>query len=342
MSRVTLKDVAKQAGVSVASVSNVLNGKTSKVTEETAKHILLVAQQMKYSKNPIAAALKSGTTNTILILLPTLDKTRTKQQLLQDNPFFTDFLSGIEKATSQNQLSCSFVRVSEAHEIDSIVNGPSPKGVITLGNLSDTVLEKIASWPFRTIMVDNVKFFNDYSANDNLINYYIDDHEMGSLAINHLFECGHKNIVLLFGRLSDSAVHLARYQGVVDKRQSINGDMKLTLIETELSIDAVRDVFPKIKNTIEDAGATAVLCMADILAIGCMQAASQHKLNIPGDFSLMGMDNLKLLDYLPYRLTTIDQNIVNRGFHAVQKIINEHEIFDYDFNVIEGETVLKV
>lgn len=338
MSKVTLKDVAKQAGVSVASVSNVLNGNTSKVSEETAKRIVLVAEQMRYTKNSIAAALKSGMTNTILILLPQLDYDDLTRELEQDHPFFSDFFSGIEKAASRSYLPCSFVRVSEGYEIDSILDGPSPKGVIAIGNLSDSVLERISSWPLETIVVDNINFFDQFPLKPNLLNYHINDREMGSLAIKHLLKCGHTNIVLLSGYLEDSGVYFERYQGIVEEVQSIQKEVKLSLIETEVSINAVQKEFLKIKKTINENDATAVLCMADVLAIGCMREAIRDNIKIPDNLSLMGMDNLKLLNYLPYQLTTINQDIVNRGFNAVQMIIDKHHTYTPSINVTEGET----
>ncbi|EOU2462866.1 LacI family DNA-binding transcriptional regulator [Vibrio navarrensis] len=338
MSRITLKEVAIAAKVSVASVSNVLNGsRVHKVSPETAEHIRRVADELGYARNHNAAALKQGYSNMIWLLMSGLAESDQESLLSQQHPFFLDFLSGIEKGTSVCQLQFGSLRANQARDLAPLLNGPKPQGVITLGLLNPEVEEVVAKWDLPTLLVDQEDFFERYPANPHLCNYGIDDHQMGELALEHLLGLGHRNIVLLFGDLALSAVHRARFEGIKQRANRFPEPVKLTLIESVTSLGGVATVFEALCHELR-AGASAVLAMSDIQAIGVYRMAQRAQLCIPQDFSLIGMDNLSLLDYLPYRLTTVSQSIVHRGYFAVQQLAKRGAMNPVQLALVEGET----
>ncbi len=339
MSRVTLKDVAKHAAVSIASASQVLNGNTSKVTPETAERIRNAASSIGYSKNQSAYALKSGVSNNVIVLMPQLASDDPDTALLQDSPFFSDFLSGIEKGASLSHLPFSFMRVANADEVKPLLNGPKPRGVIVIGILPDTVKDLIANWDLTTLVVDDAGFFERTSLNPCIINYNIDDWSMGRAGLEYLLNAGHKRIVLLFGRLVDSIVHRTRYEGILDLAKVHAAAPDLQLIETDVSCEGAELVFSEVRQMLVQRNYTAVLCMADVLAIGSYRAAALNGLKIPEDFSLVGMDNLSLLKLLPFNLTTVDQRIVQRGYEAVMQLVSGQRHTAQVPRIIEGETV---
>lgn len=337
MSRITLKEVALAAKVSVASASNVLNGQAHKVSTETAEHIRRVAGELGYARNHNAAALKQGCSNMVWLLMSGLAAGDEESLLSQQHPFFLDFLSGIEKGTSVCQLQFGSLRANNVRDLAPLLNGPRPKGVITLGLLNPAVEQVVAAWHIPTLVVDQGDFFDRYTPNPNLCNYGIDDTQMGELALAHLLAQGHRHIVLLFGELALSAVHRARFAGIQRLAASHPAPVTLTLIESVTSLEGVEPVFAQLRRQLDD-GATAVLAMSDIQAIGVYRLAQRAGLRIPQDFSLIGMDNLSLLDYLPYRLTTVSQSIVSRGYHAVLQLAQQTRPQPASLALIRGET----
>jgi len=338
MPHITLKDVAKQAGVSVASVSNVLNGRTNKVSKSTALKITKTAETLGYTKNHAAASLKTGTSNVVLVLRRQVEGTDPVAHLLQDSPFFNDFLTGIERGASTSKLQFSFMRVKTATEVQKIKRGPTPLGVIVIGSFADEIKDVIASWSFKTVLVDNDDFFTQYPSKKNLISSHIDDYQMGQLAIEHLVCMGHRNIVLLFAPVSESIVHRERYRGI--QEFILNNHAKkiiTTLHESDIFFSQADKQFKKIQQHIND-GATAILCMSDMFAISCYREAHKIGLNVPGDFSLTGIDNLKMLEFMPFKLTTINQHIVLRGYNAVMQIVDENKIKSIELGVVVGDT----
>jgi len=338
MERSTLKDVALLAGVSVATASNVINNKLGKVSKETASKVLALAEQLGYQKDLNAVSLKKGNSNMVVVLMPAVEHPDPLESLLVDCPFFSDFLAGIECGATALGQYFSFMRVSNVRQIEALQRGARPVGVIVIGKLSDEVLAAITRWEFKTLIVDDKRFFNTHTTGSNLIDYSIDDFSMAKLATEHLLELGHKRILLLFGALLLSEVHLERFHGVQAALKSAGIDAGYCpLLETNVNTDGAQQVFAQIQCAIEQ-GVTAVLCMSDILAIGCYRQLSQCGIKVPEAVSLIGMDNLRILKYLPFQLSTVNQDVVRRGYQAVQRLMDDNLSVTTEIRLVAGET----
>lgn len=332
--RVTIREVAAHAGVSIATVSNVLNGKAQRATPETVARIQEAVAALGYRKDVNAAALKTGKSNTVWVLMPRTPGADPLHDGALDSPFFNDFLSGIERGASAGHQLINFCRISQLDDLAPIQYGPQPTGVIVMGRYDDEISAAIRAWDFPTVIIDNPDFFAA-ATSANHLNYTIDDRQMGELAANHLLDLGHRQILLLFGGLALSPVHQARYDGAVNACRARGGDCRL--VEADVSAEGGRRAFAQIATAINE-GVTAVIAMADVLAIGCYQAATDAGLRIPEQFSLVGMDNLRLLEYLPFQLTTVSQQIIARGFHAVQTLAEGQPLPDLPLQLIAGNT----
>lgn len=338
MKKSTLKDVASLAGVSVATASNVINNKFSKVSQETVERVLAITEQLGYQKDLNALSLKKGISNMLVVLMPAVEHPDPFESLLIDGPFFSDFLAGIECGATALGLYFSFMRVKNVRQIEVLRRGVPPTGVIVIGKLADDVLAAIAAWEFKTLIVDDKPFFSQYPEAANLINYSIDDFTMAKLATEYLLELGHKRILLLFGPLQLSEVHQERFQGVQASLKSAGiASRDCPLIETDVNTDGALLVLAQIKSAIEQ-GVTAILCMSDILAIGCYRHLSLSGIRVPEAVSLIGMDNLRILKYLPFQLTTVSQDVARRGYYAVQHLLDETLPIATELRLIEGET----
>lgn len=317
MARTTIKDVAKAAGVSIATVSNVINGRSGKVNPNTAQRILAIAEELSYHRNHNAASLKTGNSNMIWVIMPKYSVHPLDQ--LQDSPFFSDFLMGIEKGASHSELYFCFMRIADAEELTRLSMGTSPRGVIVVGIFPKAIEQIIADWSFNTLIVDNRQMLLNYPKATHLRYFGVDDYQMGRMAAEYLLSLGHRHLVLLFASVEMSVVHRDRYRGICEALAEV-ADTSHQLIECECNLSAADHCFSQIQQQL-NYRATAVLAMADVLALGCYRAATKRGLNIPADFSLIGMDNLSLLEYLPFRLTTISQQVSRRGYLAVVSLL---------------------
>ncbi len=318
MSRITIREVAKAAGVSIATVSNVINGRLSKVNSETAERIHQIAQKLGYQRDMNAASLKRGISNMVWVLMP--EDHSTHGLALQHSPFFSDFLVGIEKGAADSDLYFSFMRVKSADELQRLSHGPAPKAVIIIGIFPQAILEQIATWPFQTIIVDNRQLQHQFPASTHFHYLNNEDVKMGQMALEYLLSLGHQNVVVLAGPMQLSVVYRDRWLGI--EAAAANHQSHLSVIECHCELEAASEVFPKVHAELKR-GATAVLAMSDVQALGCYRAANQVGLTIPDAFSLIGMDNLTLLNYLPFDLTTINQNIVQRGYQVVMQLTEQ-------------------
>jgi len=318
MARTTIKDVAKAAGVSIATVSNVINGRSGKVNSNTAQRILAIAEELSYHRNLNAASLKTGNSHMIWVIMP--KHTIHPHNQLEDSPFFNDLLMGIEKGASRSELYFCFMRIADVDELKRLSIGAAPRGVIVVGIFPPSIEQFIANWSFNTLIIDNRQMLLDNPEAEHLRHFGVDDYQMGRMAAEYLLSLGHRHLVLLFAPVELSVVHRDRYRGVCDALAEV-AQTSHYLVECECSLSAADQCFSQIQQQL-NYRASAVLTMADVLALGCHRAAIRRGLRIPEDFSLIGMDNLSLLSYLPYRLTTISQQVSQRGYQAVLTLLN--------------------
>ena len=318
MSKLTIRDVAREAGVSIATASYVLNNKPGKVSSATRDRVLLVAEQLGYRLHPGARQLR-GISHTLLILLPGHKWAPDLRGILMDYPFFNELLAGIEHAAFDAKLQPSLQRIERPEDIRHLLNGPTPSGVLVLGKHDDGVLQALEALDAPVALIDDRDYFSQHPMS-RFHDYSIDDALLGEQAAEHLLSLGHRRLVLLFGTLEASSVHRERLCGVRRAlgRHGLSLDADW-IIETDVTLEGAAAVQDRLRQQLEQ-GATAILAMADILAIGCFKQLLAHDYRVPEQVSLLGIDNLQILNYLPLRLTTVGQDVYGRGYQVVRQL----------------------
>lgn len=322
MSRLTIKDVAREAGVSIATASYVLNDKPGKVSAETRERVQGVAQRLGYRLHPGASQIR-GASRSLMVLLPGHALAPDLRSILMDYPFFNELLAGVEHASFDLGLQTTLSRVEQLDDLRQLMNGPVPAGVLVLGKHDDATLEAIEPWEAPIVVVDDGDYFARHPVS-RLQDFSIDDVQLGDLAAEHLLALGHRHIALLFGHLHHSSVHRDRLRGV--RRALTRYGLTLDpawLIETDVTLQGAAAAQPHL-SALYAQGATAVLAMADILAMGCFHGLQRAGLAVPQQVSLLGIDNLHILNYLPLRLTTVGQDVYGRGYQAV-RLLRGHQ-----------------
>ncbi len=344
MNKPTLREVASASGYSLAAVSMILNGKHGSFAKDTVAHVLRTSEALGYVRNSAATSLRTGQYDHIAIMTPARENDSPfSHGYMRDNPFFSEFFAGMEGTITQASVLFGFCRASDDAQLNNVVFQRRPHGVVVLGKLPLHQIGSLAALDTPIVVVDCAEDNLLSGAAQKLVIYNSNDLLMGAMAMEHLLDAGHRKIVLLFGTLADSAVHQRRHRGALAKvAERKHLTVETVLIESALvSSEAVEQLAGQVAAHVSQ-GATAVLCMADILAVSLYKELSKTGLRVPDDVSIIGMDGLRMLDFMPFQLTTVDQHIAERGSAVTRYLIGEGELATIAPTLRTGSTVRRL
>ncbi len=301
----TIYDVAKAAGVSIATVSHVLND-TRFVSEETRTKVLAAIQQLNYRPNSLARAMVRQETRTIGLIVP--DNT---------NPFFAEMARGIENhgfAAGYSVLLCNSDRsaAKELAYLDMLIS-KRVDGVIYM--TSDTVKEHLQ--PLQEQNIPVVTFDRQYDNTDTIL---LDNFQGGYDATEHLIGLGHTRIACISGPDSGTRSN-DRVLGYQAALTDAGLPIDLTLI---LPSDWTFQSGHEQAQTLLDMAAppTAIFACNDTIAIGAIAAVLECGLTVPGDLSIVGYDNITLSAFSVPPLTTMATPMLSIGQRLCQLLLD--------------------
>ncbi|MFC5451816.1 LacI family DNA-binding transcriptional regulator [Paenibacillus aestuarii] len=307
--KATIYDVAREAGVSIAAVSQVINGK-GKISEERRNEIFSVMERLNYRPSLIAAALTGKRTYTLGLLVPDIS-----------NPFFAEIAHAVEDQAHQRGYSlaiCSthndderierYLSLLQQKSVDGLIIGTGMDNVELLGPL----IEK--SVPIVSIARETLS--------SHVVPVLVGDFAGGCMAAQHLLQLGHTRLAVIAENLKVSSSR-ERIRGF---RQTLEA-AGLALPETwvlaggnDLLQEGKRNAMMLLQQTVRP---TALFCCNDLLAIGALQAAKELGFRVPEDLSIVGFDNTILASVTDPPLTTVAQPIAEMGKLAVNLLIEE-------------------
>ena len=346
MPRTTIKDVAKDAGVSTATVSYVMNAKESEsISSETIARVMRSVSRLGYIPNQAARTLGSPRaigkwrSNMIGVLIP---QTEPGKAFMFSNPFYGDFLSSVEYTARINgyhllvsgtDVDQSYVEIAKSRSLD---------GIIILGIFPSTDLEEYKKSKIPTVLVDC------YDTDHFFHSVRINDRHGGYMATRYLIEHGHTRIAHVTGAVEETGVNQMRLQGYKDA-------LKESDIAFEEALVYHGDVSYQFGVAAVDAivrpglGVTAVFASADIIALGVLKGFQQAGLRVPDDISLIGFDDIYTASICNPSLTTVHQDIFEKGKVAAEIVIaaaNDSKISKREvtipISVIERDSVRKI
>lgn len=313
---VRLKDVAKEAGVAVNTVSSILNSrKDSWASEETKQRVRDAAKKLGYVPNRMARGLILGKFNTIGLIIPDLQ-----------NPFYSALITEIETELIKRnyELIIEDTRLDfkrerlcleriKGRQVDGIIINPINPAIFK------THLEPLAKSGTPVVVLGGPP------ENSSLCSVQVDLNSSINDAFRHLAELGHKKIGFILHKLAPqetAAPRTARFREAMNEHNLESP--KEFLIQCEPTMEAAFEVFadliashPK-KNL-----PTAFVCMNDLLAMGAMRAARDAKLAIPDDIAFVGVDDIPAARMLPISLTTISQPVHEMAVHVIEAVLEE-------------------
>lgn len=306
---VTIKDIARRAGVSNATVSRALNEK-SVVRAETRERIKKIAREMGYYPNALAQSLVTNKTKTIGLIVPDIS-----------NPFFAEISQSAEEISHQRGYSiflCS-VNQSEQKELSylEILESKRVDGFILASVKDDGSTIKKFMQSGRALVLINT-LFQEFDCHQ----VVIDNIYGGYLATSHLLKLGHRRIGFV-GGLQDSKVTAYRFAGYKKalEEKGIAVDASLVNhgpLQWESGYERTLKLLKNSKNA-----PTAIFAGNDMVALGAMWAAEEAGLSVPEDLALVGFDDLAIANYPRISLTTVSQPKRKMGEEAINLIIDE-------------------
>ncbi|WP_054026915.1 LacI family DNA-binding transcriptional regulator [Bacillus sp. FJAT-28004] len=315
MKATTIYDVAKEAGVSIATVSNAINGK-GKVSSKKRDEIFKVMERLQYQPSVIASALMGKKTYTIGLLIPDVS-----------NPFFSEIARSVEDLAHSEGYSvivCStdnkddrvekYIRLLEQKSVDGILIGTGVENADILRQLAEKSLSIVmiareaAAMPVHSVLTDDFKG--------------------GGLAAEHLLGRGHHRIAVLSENFK-----------VTSSLERVRG-FRFALFEAGITLDeaniiscesSIRDGKRAAEALIRGENRpSAIFCCNDLLAIGALQAAKEAGVRVPEQLSIIGFDDTILSTVTNPALTTIAQpmdQMVKLAFDLlIRSVENANEI----------------
>jgi LacI family transcriptional regulator len=326
----TLKDIAKLAGVSVASVSYVING-TKLLSEDTTKRINDAINEMNYAPHSVAKSLRVGKTFTIGVLvedirgLPIADIVTGVEEILEKHGYqmILSDLHMLEKLYNQ------YDQISDYR--DYINNGVQQilrthvDGIIYVG-LHDRHIDNI----INPINKPFVYAYSHGSKCDHYVSYNNIDGAMD--AVNYLINHGHREIAVIAGH-PDSFPTKQRMNGFITSLNNASLTIRDEYIcygdwEYESGYNQIKKLLTLTNRP------TAVFAMNDLMAAGCINSAQEFGMKIPQDLSIIGFDNREIARYLQVPLTTIQVPNKEIGHESAKMLLSLTEGSNLDQSCI--------
>lgn len=304
MKKISIRDVAKKANVSITVVSQIINGKGERFTKKTKEKVLKTIDELGYVPNAAARSLKIKNQHIIGVIVPTVRI-----------PFFADVIASIQDKIPEDVSL--LVLAAKDDQIEESINRLLNRGVD--GIILARMLEK------HSKIIDKLKqksvpyIVLDQAMSENETNRVIaNDYKGGYLAATHLLDLGHQNVCVVVpeGNLTNNISY--RLEGFL--RVFLNRNLpKPTLLSTKFSKHGGTAIAKAVKET----KATAVFAMNDELAIGLISGLHKLGIKVPDNISIIGYDNTDYAEFIVPSLTTISQPTSEIGEIALNNILKK-------------------
>ena len=310
----TLKDIAEKAGVSMMTVSNVINGKHNRVSAKTIEKVNQIIKEYDYVPNLSARSLTNKTSNIIGIVISI--NTPEEAELYMENPYVSTMIGAIENELRKNGYYTMVRSVTHQEDLDLLLRNWNIDGIIFLYPDNHELYGNfLAEAPCPIAIFDNHKNY------DGVINICSDDNKGLFLSTKYVINRGHSNIAFV-----------ADHEGNPLLTERLNG-YKRALEESGIPFrpEYVFSYSPSYEGGIAagkkiaslSSPITAVVTTADICAAGIIEGARLSGFRIPIDLSVVGYDNLQLCQFITPKLTSISQNVREKALLATRLLLEQ-------------------
>lgn len=329
----TIKDIARESGYAVGTVSRVLNNHPD-VSEKARATIMEVVDKHHFKLNNNAKHLKQQASNGIAIIVKG-----------NQNMLFASIVEQMQGMIREKGFACLMYYIGEMEdELEQayqVIVERRPMGILFLGSNLDYFKERFDAVKIPCVLVTNSGESLGFS---NLSSVTTDDSAAAYAAIEYLTRLGHRKIGILGGQLEKSRAAITRYIGCRKAFDEFGIPFELER-QYEPALFSISQGYEAMDRLLEKMPElTAVFAMSDTMALGAIRAIRDRGLRVPEDISVVGFDGIELGSYMSPKLTTIRQDreiIAKRSVEILLEHIANiagavHEIVP--FRVIEGES----
>lgn len=311
---VTLKDVADRAGVHLSTVSRVLNPTQRKmVSDDVAIRVKSIAKEMGYRANPFGYGLRTNKSNTIGVVVPDLT-----------NPVFPPIIRGIDHTLREIGYTAIFADSNESvgtegRIVEQMQSRQVEGLILASAHRADKIVEAAVEQGLPLVLI------NRTTGNEEIISVTNDDNRGALLAVDHLIELGHRKIAHIAGPRHFSTGYNRR-KGYLEalKRRNIKANKTLIIASDGFGIEDGARGFRKLKRSGEEF--TAIFAGNDAVALGCYKEMKESGMSCPEDVSIVGYNDMPLMDLVQPKLTTVRIDLYKMGkiaAHSLAKLIDD-------------------
>lgn len=334
--KITIKEIAEMAGVSITTVSQILNNKGSRFSEQTRKKVMDIVNEYQYKPDFFASNMINRHSKTIGMIVPDVT-----------DFFFSKVIEGVESYL--NPLGYMILLCNSKHSqakeiqyIEELIHRSVDGIILATPNILPEEKSLDSGYFAKTPLMLIDRGINERSTGRLIVKEYEGVYQV----ISKLIELGHRNIGML--RETDGYYQLSErvnafYQAMQDHdipvREAFLANGSLT----------IAGGYEAAKQVLKNDEITAIFCGNDEMAIGCYQAIHEAGKQIPDDISVVGFDGLEIASYLVPSLTTIHQPSFEIGFYAAKFLVDKidfprskvpNKIFDTE--LILGESLKNI
>ena len=307
---VTINQIAKLAGVSTATVSNVINNKSKKISDETRERVLQIIKEEGYIPNRVASSMVTKQTKTIGLIIPDIS-----------NPFFPDLARGVEDYASENDYTVilcnsdnkldkeeAYLEMLYEKMVDGIIIGASRSRTTVSGELLNS----------RVPVVSVDRKINELEDDAQII---VDNEEGVFQAVTYLLEKGYRKICHLSGPIELKTAR-DRYSGFLRAYEAagvepMSDHLYSGTYTTDWGYEASNSVL-EMKQDID-----CFICGNDLIALGVYRTLHERLLRVPEDIAVVGYDDIYVSSVVSPSLTTIRQPSYQMGYRAAETLIHK-------------------
>lgn len=303
----TMRDVAKHSGVSVQTVSHVVN-QTGNISDDTRQRVMRSIDELNYRRNPIARSMRTRETRMIALIILDIS-----------NPVLSLIASTIESAAYAQDYHVLLYNTGHdpAREQDSLseIGNRRADGVIIVNTINRDNMAQLNAEGVPTVLIDSPILSSPVPV------VSVDNSAGAQMATQHLIDLGHRRIAHIAGsrdlgiaRQRESAYAQAMDENGLDYRRVVYAHSIQWGYESGYA--AMRELLT------DDAPPTAIFAASDALAIGAYRALAEAGLRVPDDISVIGFDNIEASAFTTPPLTTVNQPFTELGHEAFSLLLN--------------------
>lgn len=303
--RVSIKDVAQKAGVSISTVSKALNDKSS-ISSSTAEKIKLLADEMGYVPNPRAKVFATKETKQIVFVADIPKDTAF------NNPHIFEIIMGLQHSVSLNGYSLLIESVEKKHALEHINEIHAKNMVDALIVHASIITKRLESYIVKSNLPHLIIGEPDYQSTLSWID--TDNTLSGAIAVRYLLEKDYSPIAFVGGKVDDM-ISSHRFEGAERelRRNGLEFEVQY-ILSTSSTIVSGMNAAKKIVKM--DKPPRSVLCANSVIAFGLMQELRNQNIRVPKDIAVMTFDRYPFSDFTEPRVTSVDMNMYEIGEEA--------------------------